>query len=107
MLFTWDTTNLCVIFRWWHIRSTPGLLFSLLAIIALAAGYECLRSFSRRFERWAASSQSDIPDGSTCQKAKDAAPVLTPIPMVCSLVWSIVYQGKGRSACNGRHSRSP
>lgn len=61
MLFTWDTTNLCVVFRWWHIRSTPGLLFSLLAIIALAAGYECLRSFSRRFERWAASSQSDIP----------------------------------------------
>ena len=64
MLFTWDTTNLCVIFRWWHIRSTPGLLFSLLAIIALAAGYECLRSFSRRFERWAASSQSDIPSTS-------------------------------------------
>ena len=53
------------------------------------------------------SSQSDIPEGSTCQKANDAAPVLTPIPTVCSLVWSIVYQGNARSACNGRHSRSP
>jgi hypothetical protein len=61
MLFTWDTTNLCVVFRWWHIRSTPGLLISLLAIVALAAGYEGLRSLSRRFERWAAMSQSDIP----------------------------------------------
>ena len=50
MLFTWDTTNLCVVFRWWHVRTTPGLVFSLLAIVALAAGYEALRAASRRHE---------------------------------------------------------
>lgn len=50
MLFTWDTTNLCIVFRQWHIRSTTSLIFSLLAVILLAVGYEALRSLSRRYE---------------------------------------------------------
>lgn len=50
MLFTWDTNNLCIVFRWWHIRSTPGLLLSLLAVVALGAGYEALREGIRRYE---------------------------------------------------------
>lgn len=50
MLFTWDTRNLCIVFRWWHIRTTPGLLLSLLAVVALGAGYEALRQGIRRFE---------------------------------------------------------
>jgi copper transporter 1 len=61
MLFTWDITNLCIVFRWWHVRSTPGLLLSLLAVVAIAAGYEALRAQSRRFERWASRSQNDLP----------------------------------------------
>jgi len=51
MLFTWNTKNLCLIFKWWHIRSTAGLVFSLLAVVALTAAYEALRSLSRRYER--------------------------------------------------------
>ncbi|KAG5930614.1 hypothetical protein E4U42_005276 [Claviceps africana] len=50
MLFTWDTTNLCIVFRQWHVRSTPGLLASLLAVVVLAMGYEALRALSRRYE---------------------------------------------------------
>lgn len=50
MLFTWDTNNLCIVFRWWHIRSTPGLILSLLAVVALGAGYEALREGIRRYE---------------------------------------------------------
>jgi hypothetical protein len=50
MLFNWDTTNLCIIFRSWQIRGTPSLLFSLLAIVTLVAGYEALRSATQRFE---------------------------------------------------------
>lgn len=50
MLFTWDTTNLCIVFRWWHIRSTPSLILSLLAVVALGAGYEALREGIRRYE---------------------------------------------------------
>lgn len=50
MLFTWDTTNLCIVFRQWHIRSMPGLIFSLAAVVLLAMGYEALRALSRRFE---------------------------------------------------------
>ncbi|KAF3279447.1 hypothetical protein TWF970_004007 [Orbilia oligospora] len=50
MLFTWDPTNLCIIFRSWHIRGTVSLIFSLLAIVALTAGYEFVREVSRRYE---------------------------------------------------------
>ncbi|EFX02959.1 ctr copper transporter family protein [Grosmannia clavigera kw1407] len=50
MLFTWNTNNLCVVFRWWHVRSTFGLLVSLLAIVAFSAGYEALREGVRRYE---------------------------------------------------------
>ncbi|KJZ73655.1 hypothetical protein HIM_06988 [Hirsutella minnesotensis 3608] len=50
MLFTWDTTNLCIVFRQWHIRSTASLIFSLLAVVVLAMLYEALRAVSRRYE---------------------------------------------------------
>ncbi|KAK2002245.1 ctr copper transporter [Colletotrichum falcatum] len=50
MLFTWDTKNLCIVFRQWHVRSTSGLIVSLLLVVALAAGYEALRAASRRYE---------------------------------------------------------
>ncbi|RVD85849.1 uncharacterized protein DFL_004154 [Arthrobotrys flagrans] len=50
MLFTWDPTNLCIIFRSWHVRGTVSLVFSLLAIVALTAGYEFVREISRQYE---------------------------------------------------------
>ena len=61
MLFTWDTRNLCIIFRWWHIQTTGGLIFSLLAIVALTGFYEAIRAGSRRYEKWAAKRTQDIP----------------------------------------------
>ena len=50
MLFTWDTTNLCIIFHWWHITSTFTLLISLVAVAILTAGYEVVREASRKYE---------------------------------------------------------
>ncbi|KAK0734995.1 putative copper transport protein [Lasiosphaeria miniovina] len=50
MLFTWNTENLCIVFRQWHVRSTVGLIFSLLAIVAIGVGYEALREGIRRYE---------------------------------------------------------
>lgn len=50
MLFTWDTNNLCIVFKQWHIRSTPGLLFSLIAVVLIGMGYEALRAGTRRYE---------------------------------------------------------
>lgn len=50
MLFTWDTTNLCIVFEKWHVRSTAGLLFSLLAVVLIGMGYEALRAGTRRYE---------------------------------------------------------
>ncbi|KAF7877537.1 hypothetical protein EAF04_001214 [Stromatinia cepivora] len=60
MLFTWDTTNLCIIFRWWHIRSTFSLLISLLGVVAITAGYEGIRSLTRRYETWVEKQQASI-----------------------------------------------
>lgn len=51
MLFTWDTTDLCIIFRQWHIYSTLSLVLSLVAVAALTAGYELVREMSRRYEQ--------------------------------------------------------
>ena len=50
MLFTWDTTNLCIIFHWWRITNVLTLLISLVAIALLTAGYEAVREASRRYE---------------------------------------------------------
>ncbi|KAH8815089.1 CTR2 long splice variant [Xylogone sp. PMI_703] len=61
MLFTWDTRNLCIIFRWWHIRTTTGLFLSLLAVVALTAGYEALRQASRQYEAWVAKKYEEVP----------------------------------------------
>jgi len=68
MLFTWDTNNLCIIFRWWHIRTTPGLIFSLLGVVALTAGYEGLRSASRQYEAWVAKRQEEVPIGAVTER---------------------------------------
>ncbi|KAH6634087.1 Ctr copper transporter family-domain-containing protein [Chaetomium sp. MPI-SDFR-AT-0129] len=50
MLFTWDATDLCVVFRQWHITSTLSLAVSLVAIVGICAGYEALREATRRYE---------------------------------------------------------
>ncbi|KAM0722684.1 hypothetical protein Q7P37_002125 [Cladosporium fusiforme] len=50
MLFTWDTTNLCIVFPSWRVTGTFSLIVSLLAVIALTAGYEAIRELSRRYE---------------------------------------------------------
>ena len=50
MLFTWDTNNLCIVFRQWHVRGTVSLLVSLLAVVAIGVGYEALRAGIRRYE---------------------------------------------------------
>lgn len=50
MLFTWDTKDLCIVFHGWHINGTASLIFSLLAIVLLTAGYEAVREASRRYD---------------------------------------------------------
>ncbi|OTA04678.1 Ctr copper transporter, putative [Trichoderma parareesei] len=61
MLFTWDTTNLCIVFRQWHVRSTASLIFSLIAVVLLGIGYEALRSVSRRYESSLATRLETVP----------------------------------------------
>ncbi|CAI7564769.1 unnamed protein product [Penicillium palitans] len=50
MLFTWSSENLCIIFRSWHVTGPFSFLFSLIAIVILAAGYEAVRSATRKYE---------------------------------------------------------
>ncbi|EME79429.1 uncharacterized protein MYCFIDRAFT_34933 [Pseudocercospora fijiensis CIRAD86] len=50
MLFTWNTKNLCVVFEGWRVTGVWSLIYTILAVIALTAGYEAVREASRRFE---------------------------------------------------------
>lgn len=50
MLFTWDTTDLCIVFRSWHVSGTFSLVVALIGIVLLTAGYEAVREASRRYE---------------------------------------------------------
>jgi len=62
MHFTWETSNLCIIFNSWHIRSTAGLIFSLIGVALLTAGYEALREGSRRYECYVEKHREDLPN---------------------------------------------
>ncbi|KAH6606499.1 hypothetical protein Trco_005652 [Trichoderma cornu-damae] len=62
MLFTWDTTNLCIVFRQWHIRSNASLVLSLVALVLIGIGYEALRSVSRRYEASLAARLETVPN---------------------------------------------
>ncbi|KAK5003711.1 hypothetical protein LTR28_009832, partial [Elasticomyces elasticus] len=61
MLFTWDTNNLCIIFKWWRVHSTPSLIWSLFAVMLLTAGYELVREVSRRYEESSSKQLQDMP----------------------------------------------
>jgi len=54
MLFTWDTTDLCIVFRSWHISGTFSLIVAIIGIILLTAGYEAVREATRRYEAYSA-----------------------------------------------------
>jgi copper transporter 1 len=50
MLFNWSSENLCIIFRSWRITGPVSFFFSLVAIVILTAGYEGIRSMTRKYE---------------------------------------------------------
>lgn len=66
MLFTWDPTYLCIIFHWWHVRSTFTLLLSLVAVAFLTAGYELVREISRRYEASSSEYTNSLPSKCHC-----------------------------------------
>jgi copper transporter 1 len=61
MLFTWSTQDLCIVFRGWHVHDTFSLIWTLLAIVALTAGYEGVREISRRYETETAIRLEEMP----------------------------------------------
>ncbi len=65
MLFTWDTTNLCIIFHWWHITTPLTAVISMIAVAALTAGYEAVREATRRYEARSAEYVNSLPSKST------------------------------------------
>ncbi|CAN6622229.1 copper transport protein Ctr2p [Trichomonascus vanleenenianus] len=73
MIFTWDTDNLCIVFKWWHIQTTIGLWLSLLAIVGLGAGYEFLRYRSRVLDSQTLEPQTRNVSGSPRQKIARSA----------------------------------
>ena len=61
MLFTWDTTNLCIVFPSWRVTGTFSLIWSLIAVVALTAGYEAIREVSRRYGERVAENAKNAP----------------------------------------------
>ncbi|OBW67015.1 MAG: Uncharacterized protein AUREO_029240 [Aureobasidium pullulans] len=61
MLFTWDTNNLCIVFKSWRVTSTMSLIWSLLGVVILTAGYELIRELSRRYEAKVQREIDDLP----------------------------------------------
>lgn len=55
MLFTWNTKNLCLVFDWWHVRTSFGLVLTLLTVVALGMGYEYIRQIARIYDARCAS----------------------------------------------------
>ncbi|KAL7805159.1 Ctr copper transporter [Trichoderma aethiopicum] len=80
MLFTWDTTNLCIVFRQWHVRSTASLIFSLIAVVFLGIGYEALRSVSRRYEASLATRLETVPTAPQHAYRDDDEEIVTETP---------------------------
>jgi hypothetical protein len=64
MLFTWDTQNLCIVFKSWRVTSTMSLFWSLLGVMLLTAGYELIREISRRYEAKVQREIDDMPSKS-------------------------------------------
>ncbi|KIX93564.1 uncharacterized protein Z520_10742 [Fonsecaea multimorphosa CBS 102226] len=50
MLFNWQVKGLCIVFESWRVTGPMSLLLSLVAIVLLTAGYECVREISRRYD---------------------------------------------------------
>lgn len=62
MLFTWETNNLCIVFKSWRITSTMSLIWSLVGVMLLTAGYELVREMSRRYEAKVQREIDDMPN---------------------------------------------
>ena len=81
MLFTWDTTNLCIVFPSWRVTGTFSLIWSLIAVVALTAGYEAIREVSRRYEERVAENARNAP-----RKSDPIALFVLPEVLVLELV---------------------
>lgn len=78
MLFTWDTTDLCIVFRSWHVGSTWSLIVSLFGVVVLCAGYELVREVSRRYEASVAARQGGVKIGGSGVPGKLALTISCP-----------------------------
>ncbi|KAK8181880.1 Ctr copper transporter family-domain-containing protein [Phyllosticta capitalensis] len=91
MLFTWDTTDLCIVFRGWHITGTLSLLFSLVAVALLCAGYEGVREVSRRYEASVAARQKVKDDGPGLPDRRRAGPWTARDQKRATIVKGVLY----------------
>ncbi|KAJ6178524.1 hypothetical protein N7519_008985 [Penicillium mononematosum] len=76
MLFTWSSENLCIIFRSWRITGPFSFLVSLIAIVILTAGYEGVRSATRKYESAHAQRLSVLNTSATTGDAETADPII-------------------------------
>ncbi|CAG8231936.1 unnamed protein product [Penicillium nalgiovense] len=76
MLFTWSSENLCIVFRSWRITGPFSFLMSLIAIVILTAGYEGVRSATRKYEAAHEQRLSVLSTSATTGDAETADPII-------------------------------
>lgn len=65
MLFTWSPKNLCVVFKWWHVRSQFDFILTFAAVVLLGMGYEYIKSLASKVDELSsANKQQSLLDSS-------------------------------------------
>lgn len=65
MVFTFSYDGLCIVFRQWRITGPTSLVFSLLVVALLTAGYEGVKKIAQRYEQAQAAQLAKDIDSST------------------------------------------
>lgn len=51
MTFNWDWKNSCVVYEWWQVKTLPGLLGTLIALVVISMLYEFSRAWVAAWNR--------------------------------------------------------
>ncbi|KAM3122686.1 hypothetical protein ACQ2H7_004110 [Candidozyma auris] len=51
MIFTWDWQNTCVVYKWWHVKTMPGFLATMVALAIFSMLFEYCRAWSAAWRR--------------------------------------------------------
>lgn len=70
MIFTWDWKNTCIVFKWWHVRTFTDFVVTLVAIGALALGYELTKLWFSAWQKRALAAPSTATNSASLRQIR-------------------------------------